>query len=250
MQSLGIECHKVVEIITNSQAFITTASCNMIHTQQLTYRYPQGAGLAFDDVSVPQGGVLVLRGNSGSGKSTLLALAAGLLTAANGQIEIAGQNPAVLKAAQRDAWRGRTVGFLPQRLHLSDALTVFDNLALAYFAVAQPVDKAHIMHSLDALGVASLAARKPHALSGGQAQRVALARALLMQPKVILADEPTASLDDNAAQSAITLLAQAAQRCTATLVVATHDARVQTALEGSFIDKSSLQPKYLLLKQL
>jgi putative ABC transport system ATP-binding protein len=222
----------------------------MIHTQQLTYRYPQGAVLAFDNISVPQGGVLVLRGNSGSGKSTLLALAAGLLTAATGQMEIAGQNPAVLNAAQRDAWRGRTVGFLPQRLHLSDALTVFDNLALAYFAVAQPVNKAHIMHSLDALGVADLAARKPHALSGGQAQRVALARAVLMQPKVILADEPTASLDDDAARSAVTLLAQAAQRCCATLVVATHDARVLTALNTVFTNENSPQSMYLLINQL
>jgi putative ABC transport system ATP-binding protein len=222
----------------------------MIHTQQLTYRYPQGPVLAFDDMCVPQGGVLVLRGNSGSGKSTLLALAAGLLCAATGQIEIAGQNPAALGAAQRDAWRGRTVGFLPQRLHLSDALSVFDNLALAYFATAQPVHKAHILRSLDALGVADLAARKPHALSGGQAQRVALARAVLLQPMLILADEPTASLDDAAAHSAITLLAQAAQRCQATLVLATHDARVQTALESIFTHQNSLQSKHLLLKQL
>ena len=222
----------------------------MIHTQQLTYRYPQGAALAFDDVSVPQGGVLVLRGNSGSGKSTLLALAAGLLTATSGQMEVAGQNPALLGAAQRDAWRGRTVGFLPQRLHLSDALTVFDNLALAYFAIGVPTDRAQIMQSLDALGVSDLAARKPHALSGGQAQRVALARAVLMQPKVILADEPTASLDDDAAHSAVTLLAQAAQRCTATLVVATHDARVQTALNTVFTNENGLQSKYLPLKQL
>jgi putative ABC transport system ATP-binding protein len=130
---------------------------------------------------------------------------------------------------------------LPQRLHLSDALTVFDNLALAYFAIGQPTDKAQIMRSLDALGVADLAQRKPHALSGGQAQRVALARAVLMQPRVILADEPTASLDDDAAQGAITLLAQAALRCQATLVVATHDARVQSVLAPHFKHQNGLQ---------
>ncbi len=213
----------------------------MIHTTQLSFSYPQGAALTFDDMSVPQGAALVLQGNSGSGKSTLLALCAGLLVAGSGSVDVAGQNPAALNAAQRDAWRGRTLGFLPQRLHLSDALTVFDNLALAYFATAQPVDKAQIMHSLDALGVADLAARKPQALSGGQAQRVALARSVLMRPKVILADEPTASLDDEAAHSAITLLAQAAQRCDATLVVATHDARVQGILEPHFLDKKGLQ---------
>jgi putative ABC transport system ATP-binding protein len=213
----------------------------MIRSEQLVFSYPGGVALSFTDVDLPQGGALVLRGNSGSGKSTFLALAAGLLTATQGHIEVAGQDPAKLSAPQRDAWRGRTVGFLPQRLHLSDALTVFDNLALAYFAIGQPTDKAQIMRSLDALGVADLAQRRPHALSGGQAQRVALARAVLMQPRVILADEPTASLDDDAAQSAVTLLAQAALRCQATLVVATHDARVQGVLAAHFKQQNGLQ---------
>jgi putative ABC transport system ATP-binding protein len=213
----------------------------MIRSEQLAFHYPGGIALTFTDVDLPQGGALVLRGNSGSGKSTFLALAAGLLTATQGHIEVAGQDPAKLSAPQRDAWRGRTVGFLPQRLHLSDALTVFDNLALAYFAIGQPTDKAQIMRSLDALGVADLAQRRPHALSGGQAQRVALARAVLMQPRVILADEPTASLDDDAAQSAVTLLAQAALRCQATLVVATHDARVQGVLAAHFKQQNGLQ---------
>ena len=213
----------------------------MISTQDLRYRYPTGIPLAFAGMRVPQGAALVLRGNSGSGKSTLLALAAGLLVASQGRIEVAGQDPAKLSATQRDAWRGRTVGFLPQRLHLSDALSVFDNLALAYFAIGQPTDKAQILRSLDALGVADLAARKPHALSGGQAQRVALARSVLMQPRVILADEPTASLDDDAAHSAIALLAQAAQRCQATLVVATHDARIEPVLAQHFKHENGLQ---------
>jgi putative ABC transport system ATP-binding protein len=222
----------------------------MIRSQQLVFHYPGGAPLRFAEVDLPQGGVLVLRGNSGSGKSTFLALAAGLLTAAQGSVEVAGQNPARLSATQRDAWRGRTVGFLPQRLHLSDALTVFDNLALAYFAIGQPTDKAQILRSLDALGVADLAQRKPHALSGGQAQRVALARSVLMQPRVILADEPTASLDDDAAHSAITLLAQAAQRCQATLVVATHDARIEPVLAQHFKHQNGLQTIKISREQL
>jgi putative ABC transport system ATP-binding protein len=222
----------------------------MIRSQQLAFHYPGGAVLTFTDVDLPQGGALVLRGNSGSGKSTFLALAAGLLTARQGHIEVAGQDPAKLSAPQRDAWRGRTVGFLPQRLHLSDALTVFDNLALAYFAIGQPTDKAQILRSLEALGVADLAQRRPHALSGGQAQRVALARSVLMQPRVILADEPAASLDDAAARDAVTLLALAAQRCQATLVVATHDARVQTLLEPYFLYKSGLQTIKIERKQL
>lgn len=202
----------------------------MIATRGLRYRYPGGAVLAFPDVAVPQGGVLLLRGRSGAGKSTWLALAAGLRSPSDGELVVAGQALAALSAVQRDAWRARHIGFLPQQLHLSEALSVAGNLGLAYFAAGLPEDRGAMQAALAALGVAELAQRKPAQLSGGQAQRVALARAVLLKPKVILADEPTASLDDAVAQDALALLQAAAQRCGATLVIATHDARVRQAL--------------------
>ena len=202
----------------------------MILTHQLTYTFANGPALAFPDVDVPQAGLLLLRGPSGSGKSTWLALVAGLLDAGSGELTVAGQAPGALKSAARDNWRAGAIGFLPQKLHLSAALTVAGNLALAYYAAGLPEDKAAIHRALDSLGVADLAARKPSQLSGGQAQRVALARAVLLQPKVILADEPTASLDDAAAAAAIELLQRSAAQCGATLVIATHDARVAQAL--------------------
>jgi putative ABC transport system ATP-binding protein len=202
----------------------------MIASRALQYRYAAGPLLAFPDVAVPQGGVLLLRGRSGAGKSTWLALAAGLLGPTAGDITVAGQSLAALKPVARDAWRARSIGFLPQQLHLSQALSVADNLALAYFAAGLPQDGAAIAAALKALGVAELARRLPAQLSGGQAQRVALARAVLLQPQVILADEPTASLDDEAAQDALTLLQATARRSGATLVIATHDARVLQAL--------------------
>ncbi len=202
----------------------------MIHTSQLAYRYPGSATLHFPDVDVPQGGVLLLKGPSGSGKSTWLALAAGLLRASSGQITVAGQDLNALKNIATDAWRARAIGFLPQKLHLSEALTVSGNLAMAQWAAGVPDDAAAIDRVLDTLDLADLSHRKPGQLSGGQAQRVALARAVLLQPQVILADEPTASLDDAAAQAALQLLRMSAQRCHATLVVATHDGRVAAAL--------------------
>ncbi len=204
----------------------------MILTHQLTYTYTSanGLALAFPDVDVPQAGVLLLRGPSGSGKSTWLALVAGLLDAGGGDLTVADQAPASLKSAARDKWRAGAIGFLPQKLHLSAALTVAGNLALVYYAAGLPENKAAIQSALASLGVADLAARKPSQLSGGQAQRVALARAVLLRPKVILADEPTASLDDAAAAAAIDLLQQRAAQCGATLVIATHDARVAQAL--------------------
>lgn len=202
----------------------------MIESRGLQYAHPRQAPLRMPDVSVAQGGTLLLRGPSGSGKSTWLALAAGLLTPTAGEIVVAGQPVGVLAGAARDGWRARHIGFLPQRLHLSEALTVADNLALAYFAAGLPVDRAAIARALEALGLDALAARRPSQISGGQAQRVALARAVLLRPRVILADEPTASLDDDACMTALALLRQTARSLEATLVIATHDARVREAL--------------------
>jgi putative ABC transport system ATP-binding protein len=222
----------------------------VIHTRGLQYQYPGGPALAFADVDLPQGGTLLLRGNSGSGKSTWLALVAGLLSATGGEATVAGQPLAALAPAARDRWRARTLGFLPQKLHLSDALTVQQNLQLVYFAAGLPDDRAAVAQALAALGVAELAKRRPAQLSGGQAQRVALARAVLLSPRVILADEPTASLDDAAAAAALQLLQDSARRCGATLVVATHDARAVQALQAAVHHQIGPQPASALREAL
>lgn len=202
----------------------------MIETRGLRHAYPGAAVLHFDDVAVPQGGTLLLRGPSGSGKSTWLALAAGLLTPQAGEMVVAGQPVAALRAGERDRWRARCIGFLSQKLFLSEALSVAENLALTYFASGLPVDRQAIAGALEALGLVAMASRRPCQLSGGQAQRVALARALLLRPSVLLVDEPTASLDDAACAAALALLQHGAARTGATLVIATHDARVMQAL--------------------
>lgn len=202
----------------------------MIETRSLVYAYPRAEPLTLADIAVPQGGTLLLRGPSGSGKSTWLALAAGLLTPASGNVVVAGQSLGDLGVGERDAWRARNVGFLPQKLHLSEALSVADNLALVHFAAGLPPDQPAIERALEALQIGALARRRPSQLSGGQAQRVALARAVLLRPRVILVDEPTASLDDDASAMALGLLRQSAARLDATLVIATHDARVWQAL--------------------
>jgi len=198
----------------------------MIQTRALCYQDPAGPLLRFEDVQVPQGGVLLLSGASGSGKSTWLALVAALLQPSSGALQVAGQSLLGLSRMQADAWRARQVGFLPQKLHLSAALTVQLNLALAQWATNAAQDDERIVATLRLLGVEGLFLRKPSQLSGGQAQRVALARAVLMQPRILLADEPTASLDDESATLALQLLHSTAQQFQATLVIATHDARV------------------------
>lgn len=219
----------------------------MIRTEGLTYAYPGATPLVFPDADVAQGAVLLLSGPSGCGKSTWLALIAGLVPPTTGSVTVADQPLSTLKPVATDGWRARSIGFLPQKLHLSAALTVEQNLAMAQWAAGRPEDTAAIHAALLALGVQDLASRKPSQLSGGQAQRVALARAVLLQPKVILADEPTASLDDAAAADAVTLLLTTAQTHHATLVIATHDARVGVLLlaqDGACdVQRLQLQPQ-------
>ncbi|MBP9906491.1 MAG: ATP-binding cassette domain-containing protein [Rhodoferax sp.] len=218
----------------------------MIRTEGLCYHYPGAAALQYADVEVAQGGVLLLSGASGSGKSTWLALVAGLVPATKGELMVAGQNLRDLERLTSDAWRAKTIGFLPQRLHLSAALSVQKNLAFAQWAAGVPEDPARIARVLTALGVAELGRRLPAQLSGGQAQRVALARAVLLQPQVILADEPTASLDDAAAADAVAVLVHTARAHTATLVIASHDARITPLLDHENIGQKALKRLHLL----
>ena len=222
----------------------------MIQTRGLCFRYPDGPVLSFPDIDVAQGAVLLLSGPSGCGKSTWLALVAALMAPTSGALTVAGLPLNALKTIAADAWRARAIGFLPQKLHLSSALTVQQNLAMAQWAAGQAEDAAAIARALQALGVQDLAGRKPGQLSGGQAQRVALARAVLLKPQVILADEPTASLDDEAAADAVTLLLQTAAKQGATLVIATHDARVASLIPPGIDGQIGFQPLRLLRSQL
>ncbi|MFG6431402.1 ABC transporter ATP-binding protein [Roseateles sp. LYH14W] len=196
----------------------------------LRHRYAGGAEIEYRDFALPAGRHLLLRGASGSGKSTLLALLSGLLRVQRGELNVAGTDLAALSPRALDAWRGANLGVVPQRLHLSEALTVAENLALPALAAGQGADPARAAELMAALDIVELAHRRPHQLSVGQAQRVALARALMRRPRLLLADEPSASLDDEHTLHMLALLLDAAEREGCTLVIASHDGRVIEAL--------------------
>ena len=190
-------------------------------------------------VEVPEwragaGEAWLLAGQSGSGKSTLLHILAGLTTPTVGTVIVNGTDVVSLSEGARDRWRGRTVGLVPQRLHLVGALDVRDNLRLAYTLAGLPVDEVRVTALLEAVGVIELSGRYPSQLSQGQAQRVAIARAVVNRPALVLADEPTANLDDVHAAQALELLRGQAIEAGATLVVASHDARVRPLLPHAF----------------
>jgi putative ABC transport system ATP-binding protein len=193
----------------------------------LRHDYAGRTVLAIDAWDVPQGEACVVLGPSGSGKSTLLALIAGLLTPTSGTVSVAGREMAALSPAERDRFRARHVGLVLQTLHLIGVLSVGENLRVARELAGLPEDVQAVEATLEMLGIAALAGRRAAGLSVGEAQRVAIARALVNRPQLILADEPTAALDDDNCEKAVRLLRDQAAACGATLVVATHDQRVK-----------------------
>lgn len=199
----------------------------MLAVRGLAHAYGSRQVLRVDDWQVAAGGHALVLGPSGSGKTTLLHVLAGLLRPSEGSVSIFGEEIARLDGARLDRWRGRNVGIVLQALHLVRHLTVHANLRLAQYLARLPQDDSAIDRALGALGIADMAGRRPGELSQGEQQRVAIARAVVNGPKLLLADEPTSSLDDAAADRAVELLKAEAQRAGATLVVVTHDARVK-----------------------
>jgi putative ABC transport system ATP-binding protein len=203
----------------------------MISVRGLAHRYGSNEVLRLADWKVAPGERWLVLGPSGSGKTTLLHLVAGLIRPADGELEVAGENLRKLDGMRLDRWRGATVGIVLQSLHLLRHLSVRDNLRIAQYLAHAPQDDARIAETLAALGVADKAARRAAELSEGERQRVAVARAVVNRPKLLLADEPTANLDDRATAQAVELLLEQAERHGATLVVATHDSRVKRNFE-------------------
>lgn len=183
--------------------------------------------LALDRFSLAAGEAALLTGPSGSGKSTFISVIAGLLKPERGRVVVDAADLATLNEPQRDAFRARRIGIVFQSLRLVRALSVGDNLALALRLAGRPVDPARIHATLERVGVADKASRRPGALSVGEAQRAAIARAVVASPCLILADEPTSALDDLNAAAAMDLLFGEASACGAALLVTSHDGRIR-----------------------
>jgi len=204
-----------------------------IRQRYSTSAVPHGAKevLALERFEAAQGEHWLVLGASGSGKTTFLNLVAGLLTPSEGSIEVGGQALAQLEGAALDRWRGRNVGIVPQKLHLVSSLSVLQNLLLAPFLAGLAADKVRAQSLLNQLSLEEHSGKKPSQLSHGQAQRVAIARAVMNRPKLLLADEPTANLDDENCFLSLELLQNQSRECGATLIVATHDQRAKARFE-------------------
>jgi putative ABC transport system ATP-binding protein len=216
-----------VEVLSSAAGLTPAATQPVLLLDGISRAYGGRTVVAIQSWVVAAGQHSLILGPSGSGKSTLLHLIAGLLRPSRGRVVIAGQDLGALTPAELDGFRGRTIGIVLQRLHLIPALTVRDNLRLARTLARLPPDPARIDSLLAELGIAVLAGARPSRLSEGEAQRVAIARAVVNHPALILADEPTSALDDANCATVLALLRAQAEASGATLVIATHDARLK-----------------------
>lgn len=199
----------------------------MLEIRGLRHDYGGRTVLSVPSWDVEAGAASLVLGPSGSGKTTLLNVIAGLATPTAGTVRIAGEEVTRLTAAGRDAFRARNVGLVLQTLHLIGVVSVRENLRLAQHLALSRIDDTRVDEVLAGLGIGWLAGAKASDISVGEAQRVAIARAVINRPALILADEPTSALDDANCVKALDLLVEQARACAATLLVATHDNRIQ-----------------------
>jgi putative ABC transport system ATP-binding protein len=174
---------------------------------------------------------LALVGRSGSGKSTLLNLIAGVLTPTSGTIDINGTDVATLSESKRDLFRAENIGYVFQTFNLIQSLSALENILLA-MSFAQKVEhsKARAQELLQLVGLAAKAHCKPRELSVGEQQRVAIARAIANEPRIILADEPTANLDEQNADAVLNLLLELSSKENRILLLVTHERDVAARL--------------------
>jgi ABC-type lipoprotein export system ATPase subunit len=199
----------------------------MILIKKLHFSYNETTEFHFPDMQCLAGETLLITGNSGKGKTTLLHLLGGLLRPKSGEIFIAEKNISVLSEKELDQFRGKNVGLVLQQSHFVASLNVLENVVLASWLATGKKATEKAKSLLKELDLENQQYKLPSTLSMGQQQRVSIARALINDPKLLLADEPTSSLDDENASRVADLLAQLSKENNASLVIVTHDQRLK-----------------------
>jgi putative ABC transport system ATP-binding protein len=205
----------------------------VLELDQVEYSYRRNTALRGVSLRLQRGEVVAVTGASGCGKSTLLHCAAGILPPDAGSVRLNGQNLAELPEEQRTGLRRTKIGIVLQFGQLVPDLPLIDNVALPLLLDGHERGEAHAaaLDWLKQVGIEDEAEAVPAELSGGQTQRAAVARALITGPSVVLADEPTGSLDSHAGQDLLDVLLQAARYRDAALLMVTHDNLVASSAD-------------------
>ncbi|UHG93724.1 ATP-binding cassette domain-containing protein [Spirosoma oryzicola] len=204
----------------------------MLATNQLTFEYSPAKQFAFPDVHCANREALLILGQSGTGKTTFLHLLALLLRPKSGSVVIDQTDLTKLGAAETAAFRAKHVGIIYQKPHFVSSLSVLDNLVLANYLADKPQDRSRARELAGQLGFADHLNKKTHQMSQGEQQRVSIARAVMNQPDIILADEPTSSLDDENTARVVKLLREQSEQIGASLIVVTHDQRLKDVFQN------------------
>lgn len=212
---------------------------DMIRLKDVIFHYNSASHpFQFPDWNVEQGEHCLILGSSGSGKTTLLHILAGILKPQQGKVFVGKENIAHLNGSGLDKYRGQNIGLVFQKPHLIHSLSLEKNLYLAQYLAGLQQDKARVQEVMESLAIAHRKHALVTTLSHGEAQRASIARAVLNKPQVILADEPSSSLDDENCYRVLQILQDQAYRHHATLIIATHDQRVKDAIQKHLTMKS------------
>ncbi len=207
----------------------------MLRTKDLFFQYDEHKKFAFPDLNVAPGDALLILGESGVGKTTLLHLLAGILTPVKGLIEVDTHNLFVMGGSKLDKFRGLHIGLVYQKPHFIKSLTLLENLLLVQHLAGQKKDRQKIETLLDRLNLLGEKNKHSYQLSQGQQQRASIATAVVNDPKLLLADEPTSSLDDKNAHQVVELLKSNAAELQSALVIITHDYRLKDHFQNQIV---------------
>ena len=205
----------------------------MIKTESISYTYDGNLNFNFPDIHLNDGGCLLVLGNSGVGKTTFLQILAGLLKSESGKVQLGNTNYNDLSANEMDYFRGANIGVIFQKSYFVRNLNVFENLKLSLVLSNKNYEDNNIYNLLDDIGLGDKLYCMPYDLSQGEQQRAAIALAVIKNPELILADEPTSSLDDDNCQKTISLLKKQADKNKSKLIIITHDNRIKNQFNNS-----------------
>jgi len=209
----------------------------VVETNALKKRYDLGAhtvdALVSVDFVVEEGEFVAIMGPSGSGKSTLLHLVGGLDQPTQGEVTLSGQRLSLMKDKQITLLRRRNIGFVFQFFNLLPNITVFENVLMPLLLNGRD-DEGSIFTMIDHVGLKGKEHAYPYQLSGGEQQRVAIARALIHNPRIILADEPTGSLDSETGKAVMELIRELKEETGKTVILVTHESYIAEYAQRAF----------------
>jgi ABC-type lipoprotein export system ATPase subunit len=199
-----------------------------------SFRQPDGSALPILDIAefqVDAGEQVVIMGRSGCGKTTLLHVISGISTPDSGMVLLDGWDIPLMTEAERDRFRAQRIGYVFQTFNLLPGFSALENVLVSMKFAGRRPDRARARHLLERVGLGHRITHKPPMLSVGEQQRVAVARALVNQPKLLLADEPTANVDTGHQQQIVDLLREGCREENVALVMVTHSPDVAEQFE-------------------